>query len=123
MKLGRRDKSDTITIERGPAPSSTANEGFAEMNFEVPEVALAEPRRPAAGTEPFGALLVRRGLVSEEDVAQALVVQEDSGKRLGETLVDMGALNERKLTLVLADLLHMPVVDLRRDNPNPTHSL
>ena len=57
--------------------------------------------------------------MSEEDVAQALVVQEDTGKRLGETLVDMGALNERELILVLADLLHMPVVDLRRDNPDP----
>ena len=29
----------------------------------------------------------------------------------------MGALNQRELILVLADLLHMPVVDLRRDNP------
>ncbi len=64
-------------------------------------------------------LLVRRGLVSEDDVAQALVIQNETGKRIGETLVAMGAMNERELTLFLADLLHMPVVDLRRDNPQP----
>jgi len=87
----------------------------------VPEVEVEAqaPRRPTPGTEPFGSLLVRRGLVSEDDVAQALVVQDQTGKRIGETLVQMGALNERELVLVLADLLHMPVVDIRRDNPDP----
>ena len=63
--------------------------------------------------------MVRRGLVSEEDVAQALIIQDETGKRLGETLVEMGALNQRELVLVLADLLHMPVVDIRHDNPEP----
>ena len=63
--------------------------------------------------------MFERGLVSEDDVAQALVIQNETGKRIGETLVAMGAMNERELTLFLADLLHMPVVDLRRDNPQP----
>ena len=52
-------------------------------------------------------------------MAQALIIQEETGKRIGETLVAMGALNQRELTLFLADLLHMPVVDIRRDNPDP----
>ena len=84
-----------------------------------PTIAPDAEAAPRRGSEPFGALLVRRGFVSEDDVAQALIVQADTGKRLGETLVGMGALNERELILVLADLLHMPVVDLRRDNPEP----
>jgi len=122
MKLGRREKAGTVTMERGTAPApetDEAFEGLSDLELDAPEAHPVEPRRQATGTEPFGALLIRRGLVSEEEVAQALIVQEDSGKRLGETLVEMGALNERELILVLADLLHMPVVDLRRDNPKP----
>ncbi|MGA2472532.1 MAG: ATPase, T2SS/T4P/T4SS family, partial [Acidimicrobiales bacterium] len=87
--------------------------------MDEPEVHAETPRRPTPGTEPFGSLLIRRGLVSEDDVAQALAVQDQTGKRIGETLVEMGALNQRELVLVLADLLHMPVVDIRRDNPDP----
>jgi type IV pilus assembly protein PilB len=86
---------------------------------DEPENRPEVPPRPAPGAEPFGALLVRRGLVSEDDVTQALVVQNETGKRIGETLVAMGAMNERELTLFLADLLHMQVVDLRRNNPQP----
>jgi type IV pilus assembly protein PilB len=123
LKLGRKDKDQhtggndvdhdgsTLTIERGGA--------IAVAGDEPEQVLHAEAPRPALSSEPFGSLLVRRGLVSEDDVAQALVVQNETGKRIGETLVAMGAMNERELTLFLADLLHMPVVDLRRDNPQP----
>ena len=52
-------------------------------------------------------------------MTQALAVQQESGARIGETLVAMGALTERELALFLAELLNMPVVDLRRDNPEP----
>ena len=93
-------------------------EGGIALAVEEAEVS---PRPSAAPGRigPFGSLLVRRGLVSDDDVTQALVVQNETGKRIGETLVAMGAMNERELTLFLADLLHMPVVDLRRDNPQP----
>ena len=123
MKLGRKDKDQhtggsdvdhdgsTLTMERGGA--------IAVAGDEPAQVLQAEAPRPAPNSEPFGSLLVRRGLVSEDDVAQALVVQNETGKRIGETLVAMGAMNERELTLFLADLLNMPVVDLRRDNPQP----
>jgi len=123
LKLGRKDKDQhtggsdvdhdgsTLTMERGGATAVAGDEPEQVLQVETP--------RPAPNSEPFGSLLVRRGLVSEDDVAQALVVQNETGKRIGETLVAMGAMNERELTLFLADLLHMPVVDLRRDNPQP----
>ncbi len=61
----------------------------------------------------------RRGLVSERQIAEALALQPSSGKRLGEVLVDMGALEERSLVEALADFFGMPVTDLRRDAPDP----
>ena len=123
MKLGRKERTATIT--KGTSTKTTRFARERQRSHDRPRGrrASTSPRnrapRPTPGAEPFGGLLVRRGFVSEDDVAQALIVQEESGKRLGETLVDMGALNERELILVLADLLHMPVVDLRRDNPDP----
>jgi type IV pilus assembly protein PilB len=121
MKLGRKERTATMTKgdEHDDSPSVSGGEGATDLGFDALNDAPAPRPRHAAGGEPFGALLVRRGFVSEDDVAQALIVQADTGKRLGETLVQMGALNERELILVLADLLHMPVVDLRRHNPDP----
>jgi len=118
LKLGRKDKAapDTKDHEQnGSSPEPDAGGLSTAVAVDEPE---NRPRH-ATSSEPFGSLLVRRGLVSEDDVAQALVIQEETGKRIGETLVGMGALNQRELTLFLADLLHMPVVDLRRDNPQP----
>ena len=119
MKLGRKDRAGPDIKDHEQNGSSS--EADASANGLSTAVAVAEPeQRPRpVSSEPFGSLLVRRGLVSEADVAQALVVQAESGKRIGETLVAMGALNPRELTLFLADLLHMPVVDLRRHNPEP----
>ena len=119
MKLGRKDKADTATKDNGHNGSSSNGKADGAVALDEVEIEAPQPRRPTPGTEPFGSLLVRRGLVSEADVAQALLVQDETGKRIGETLVEMGALNQRELVLVLADLLHMPVVDIRRDNPDP----
>ena len=74
---------------------------------------------PISGFDPIESLLIQRGLVSEEDVAQARVIQKESGQQIGLTLVAMGALNDRDLALALGELLNMSVVDLRRDNPEP----
>jgi type IV pilus assembly protein PilB len=55
--------------------------------------------------------------VTDAQIATALKQQTGSGKRLGEVLVDMGALDERGLVEALADFFGMPVTDLRRDTP------
>ncbi len=67
----------------------------------------------------LGEVLVQRGLVTDAQVATALQLQGSSGKRLGEVLVEMGALDERSLVDALADYFGMAVTDLRRDTPNP----
>ena len=68
----------------------------------------------------LGHVLVSRGVVTETQVAAALKAQAGSGKRLGEVLVDIGALDERGLADALADFFGMPVTDLRLDTPEPS---
>ncbi len=82
------------------------------------EVRGAHAARPQA-RGLLGEVLVARGLVTEAQVATALEQQGTSGKRLGEVLVDIGALDERTLVDELADYFGMPVTDLRRDTPDP----
>ncbi|HTD49348.1 MAG TPA: GspE/PulE family protein [Acidimicrobiia bacterium] len=69
---------------------------------------------PRRSGRPLGELLVGRGLVSEDQLGEALTKQTTSGKRLGNLLVELGLLSERALTDVLAEQLGLDVVDLSR---------
>jgi type IV pilus assembly protein PilB len=86
-------------------------------------VAAGEPAdatgsaRPAS--RPLGELLVGRGLVSEDQLRDALTRQTASGKRLGNLLVELDLLDERALTDVLAEQLGLTVVDLSRAEIDP----
>jgi len=77
----------------------------------------AEGARPPS--RPLGELLVGRGLVSEEQLRDALTRQTASGKRLGNLLVELDLLDERALTDVLAEQLGLTVVDLSRAEIDP----
>jgi type IV pilus assembly protein PilB len=63
--------------------------------------------------------LLQRGLVTEEHVLQARSRQEGSGHSLGSILVETGAIGDRDLAELLGDIYEIPVVDLRRRNPEP----
>ena len=55
----------------------------------------------APGPTALGQLVLRRGLLSDEQLESALAEHLSSGRRLGEVLIDSGFLDERQL----ADLL------------------
>ncbi len=83
-----------------------------------PEVEQSEPpdeeveSGPRHVGLPLGELLVGRGLVSEDDLRDALSTQTGSGKRLGNILVDLGLLSERALVAVLAEQLQVDIIEL-----------
>jgi type IV pilus assembly protein PilB len=58
-------------------------------------------------------------MADESQLNQARIHQSQSGQRLGDILVGMGVVGERELTSVLGEVLGLPVVDLRRENPEP----
>jgi type IV pilus assembly protein PilB len=62
----------------------------------------------------IGDLLVREGLISEEQLKAALTEQRSNGHRLGYTLVSMGFVSETDLTRVLARKYRVKAVDLSR---------
>ena len=64
-------------------------------------------------------LLAARGMADESQLSQARIHQSQSGQRLGDVLVEMGVIGERELTNLLGEVFGLPVVDLRRENPEP----
>jgi len=100
--------------------------------FETSQAASASPTIPPFSTAemrsyPLGTLVYRSGLMPLETVNRALAEAAESGRRLGEVLLDYG-LPERDLTRLLAaqhgqefvDLTEYPIDDsVARELPRP----
>ncbi len=60
----------------------------------------------------IGEMLVKEGLITQEDLEEALKRQKGTGKKLGSTLVEMGLIDEKTLVKFLSKQLGVPPVDL-----------
>src|ERR671923_278199 len=73
----------------------------------------------AAGGDRLGEILLREGLVTREQLAQALAEQKNTKHRLGYVLVKLGLVQELEITKVMARQCRMPAVDLSRFEVDP----
>ena len=69
---------------------------------------------PAASPLRIGDLLIREGLITKEQLDQALLEQKQNGTRVGYNLVKLGFVPEIELTKTLAKQFKMPAVDLSK---------
>ena len=69
--------------------------------------AAAQPNR-------LGDLLVKEGLITRDQLKQALQEQRSSGMRLGYALVKLGIIQELEITKMLARQYRVPAVDLAK---------
>src|SRR5687767_8600548 len=74
---------------------------------------------PAAASVRIGDLLIREGLITKEQLDQALLEQKQNGTRIGYNLVKLGFVPEIELTKCLAKQFKMPAVDLSKFNVDP----
>jgi type IV pilus assembly protein PilB len=74
---------------------------------------------PAAKTPRIGDLLLREGLVTQEQLNKALAEQRHNGTRVGYNLVKLGYVKETDLTRMLARQHKMPAVDLTKFTVDP----
>lgn len=87
LDLGRKTGVLRVTSE--------LRQNAGVVYFDGGGVVAAEIR---SNPHPLGALLVRTGKVSEDDVARAAAIQRHrEGHRLGDILVEMGALPRKEL--------------------------
>jgi type IV pilus assembly protein PilB len=69
---------------------------------------------PAASSMRIGDLLMKEGLISKEQLDQALLEQKQNGTRVGYNLVKLGFIPEVELTKMLAKQYKLPAVDLSK---------
>jgi MSHA biogenesis protein MshE len=60
----------------------------------------------------LGDLLVQEGKISQGQLESALGAQKDSGKKLGQILIDQGLIDEKSLLQFVADQLAIDYIDL-----------
>jgi general secretion pathway protein E len=63
----------------------------------------------ATDTKLFGQLLLERGLISEDDLKNALALQQERRDKLGRILIDLGYIAERDVLVVVSDQLQIPI--------------
>ncbi len=62
----------------------------------------------------LGDLLVEEGIVTDEQLGQALSAQKNTGRKLGDTLIELGFLTEQQMLTFLSQQLALPLIDLSR---------
>lgn len=60
----------------------------------------------------MGDILVNAGLITEEQVQQALEIQKVNGQKLGTTLIEEGFVTEKEILSVLQTQLNIPFINL-----------
>jgi type IV pilus assembly protein PilB len=108
-----------------------ADEITHEIEHDVDEASEVTTNEPTADDGPWGrrvrtgqfgrigTTLIERGLITNEQLDEALDVQRSSGRRVGDILVELGALSAFELARVLADHMGVPFTDLRAKPPDP----
>lgn len=84
------------------------------------ERGLQLPRARMSDINKLGALLVSGGLLSREDLDEALLEEAETGKSLGRVLIDRGLVTEAGLVETLAAQIGLQYVDLADEQIDPT---
>jgi type IV pilus assembly protein PilB len=116
-------------IAGAPEPGGPELETTLEISdgehLDDPELGTSDDapwtRRIARGNQfgRVGQTMIDRGLVTMDQLDAALALQRATGQRVGDALVEIGAISRFDLTRVLADHLGVPFVDLQAKQPDP----
>ncbi len=68
-----------------------------------------------SGKKPFGQLLKDFGLITDEDIEEALAHQKETGQKLGEALVELGRITGGDIEWVLSKQLDIPFIIVDKD--------
>ncbi len=73
----------------------------------------------------LGELLIKEGLVTEEQLEKAIQVQKQEGKKIGEVLVKLGLVTEKDIVVTLGKQLNIPYASLAKGllEPDPHQDL
>ena len=110
---------EIVAATPSPTPAAERADG-SDQGRPVEEASKHILLGPALATvdrfqSRLGKMLVQRGLVTQAALDQALERQGETGERLGEALVALGAVASGEVARVLAEHLRLPFIDLGDD--------
>ena len=91
--------------------SAQVHEVSEALQILAPEA--ASPKGPE-NRDPLGQVLVNAGLISQDQLTEALKKHLKTGKRLGQVLIAMNAVRSEDVGRMLEKRLNVPYVSLRR---------
>jgi type IV pilus assembly protein PilB len=100
-----------VKLRKDVAAEQTASQSDSKQHED------RHTKKKTGGQSMLGELLVGAELISQAQLAEALLQQSTTGKRIGALLVEEGALDERDLARTLSDQLSIPFVDLSQRTP------
>jgi hypothetical protein len=107
------DENVVVDLHEDPSQAHAVAQGDGESY-------LGSPTTVTRLWPALGALLVRDGLVTHEELDSALAQQRLSGgKRLGEVLVERGSVTRADVARVVAEQYELPFVDLAWPEVDP----
>lgn len=81
-----------------------------------PEIKSAKPKKRI---DPLGQVLVSSGLITEEQLSQALKQHLETGQRLGQTLINMNLISSQDVGKMLEKKLKVPYFSLKGWTQDP----
>ena len=113
------DTEATQAPEAEVAPAAPIPEVETEPEAESePEVEVPPARAPRQERHlHLGEMLVERGLVSDQQVTEALEIQQRTGDRMGQILMHVGDLSDEAVASALAEQARLTEVDLDTIRP------
>ena len=99
------------------------NEGVSSAAREYRAASVRGVTAPAAAraTAPprLGELLVRRGTITQDQLAAAMAAQQQHGGRFAAMLLSLGIVSEEDLVSCFHEEYRLPVIDLSTAEPTP----
>ena len=73
----------------------------------------------------LGGVLISEGIITEDQLKEAIVLQQKNGGRIGEALIDLGYVNQEQIVIALSKQLSVPYVSLSSGKlkPQSEHNL
>ncbi len=109
----------SVATAIAPPANPAGNGAVKEFSGGGVATAIAVDVPSHVPTTKLGEQLIGSNLITEAQLQQALDMQRESGGRLGEVLVSIGAMNEQALAHALAAFFGYDVANLRRDEVDP----
>ena len=60
----------------------------------------------------IGDVLIKHGVITEDQLQMALEAQKGTKMKLGEALIDIGAVSDEQIARALSEQLHLDIIDL-----------